>query len=421
MRRLFGGFNFSPAVQTADVEFGWVGNVTTTSATVKARVPTGTPTLVYSTDSNLTDPDNLSGTEGSDSVWTFNLSGLSANTTYYWSIVGWALSGKVRTFPSSGSFTIAAASCAGHPGVGNAEYTTGATETSDSPAFDRIRDRDPALFIHMGDLHYRDLNTSSSASYRTAYRDVLANTRQHALYRNVPTAYVWDDHDYGPNDSDGTYTHKATPQAVYREYVPHWTLPSASAIYQTFTIGRVRFILLDVRSERSPNGNTDNSSKTMLGATQKQWLKDTLDAATEPCIVLGLIDAWNSSLTDDWGSFSTERQELAEFFEDFGHTDKLFLLHGDIHAIMGDDGTNTQYDPGSVNDGPPLAGFAPLDGGATTYSGTYTQAASTDSNQQYGTLTFIDTGSQITVTARAYEVSDSTEVEAWNFSKVYTG
>jgi phosphodiesterase/alkaline phosphatase D-like protein len=419
MRRLFGGRGFSPAVQTADVEFAWSGNVTTTTATVKCR-STGTPTLLYGTDPALVDPDNLSGTEGSDDVWTFSLSGLSANTAYYFTFVGWGITGKVKTFPSSGSFTIAAASCAGHPGVGNAEYITGAAQTSDSPAFDRIADRDPALFIHLGDFHYRDIATNSPSSFRTAYQDVLANARQAELYRNVPFAYIWDDHDYGANDSDGSSASKPAAQQVYREYVPHWTVPAAS-IYQTFTIGRVRFILLDVRSERSPNAATDNASKSMLGTVQKQWLKDTLDAATEPCIVICSGSAWNSSLSDAWGSFSTERQELAEFFEDFGHTDKLWILHGDIHAIMGDDGTNTQYDPGSANDGPPLTGFAPLDGGATTLSGTYTEPASLNRKQQYGTLTFTDTGTQITVTARAYEVNGASEVEAWSLAKVYPG
>lgn len=420
MRRLFGGSGYAPSVYTADIEFAWVGNVTTSSATVKAR-STGEPTLLYATNVDLVDPSMVSGTEGSDEVWTFDLSGLDAETTYYWTFPGWLESGKVRTFPTSGNFTVAAASCAGQPGVGKAEYITGPAQTSDSPAFDRIRDRDPALFIHLGDLHYRDLNTTLQANYWTAYRDVMANDRQHTLYRNVPLAYVWDDHDFGPNNSDGTYTGKSAAQAAYRTYVPHYTLDSGSLIYQTFTVGRVRFILLDVRSERSPNGNTDNSSKTMLGTTQKQWLKDTLDDATEPCIVLCTIGPWNGSLEDNWGSFSTERQELAEYFEDNGHTDKLFLVHGDIHGVMGDDGTNTQWDPGSVNDGPPLVGFAPLDAGVTTYSGTYTEPASTDSNQQYGTLEFVDTGTQITVTAQAWAVDGSDESQVFSIQKVFTG
>ena len=76
MRRLFGGIGFAPAVAVADIELAWAGNVSTSAATVKVR-SSGTPTLLYGTDAELVDPASLSGTEGSDDIWTFNLSGLA--------------------------------------------------------------------------------------------------------------------------------------------------------------------------------------------------------------------------------------------------------------------------------------------------------------------------------------------------------
>lgn len=415
------GLGYAPSVTPADIEWVWAGNVSATGATINARSD-GTPTLLYGTDAGLTDPDNLSGTEGNDDVWSFDLSGLSADTVYYYSFVGWGLTATFRTFPTEGtahSFSIAAASCAGQSG---GDYEVG--DVSNTPTLDHIAARDLALFIHLGDRGYPDITTDSVSAFRTNYNANMAMTKQAALHRAMPVAYVWDDHDFGDNNSHAATASKPAAQTVYREHVPHWTLPSASGIYQTFVIGRVRFILIDGRSFKSNPSDTDDSSKTLLGATQKQWVKDTLDNSTEPVVVLDVAVPWNatSSLPDSWGGYSTERQELAEFFEDNSHTERLWLLHGDMHAIMGDDGANTQFDPGSANDGPPLSGFAPMDAGATTYSGTYTISPSTDSKQQYGTLEFTDTGSQITVTARAYEVAGiGSESEAWNFSKVYTG
>ena len=54
----------------------------------------------------------------------------------------------------------------------------------------------------MGDFHYADVNSTEVSDYRRNYDSVLTQPNQAALYRNVPVAYVWDDHDYCGNDSD---------------------------------------------------------------------------------------------------------------------------------------------------------------------------------------------------------------------------
>jgi phosphodiesterase/alkaline phosphatase D-like protein len=416
-----GAGGFTPTVPAITVDFAWIGGVDTGGATVKARSADAVAmTLRYDTDPGLANWIPVVGCEGAVEVYCFDLTGLAADTTYYIGFIGSSLAGQLHTFPSgSSSFSIAAASCGGQ---GTPEYH-GAANTTNTPAYDRIREREPLLLIHMGDLHYRNLNTTSSASYRTAYKDVLANSRFNELCLNVPIAYVWDDHDFGPNDSDGTYSGKATAQQVYREYVPHYDLDDAAAIYQTFVIGRVRFILLDTRSGRSPDTNTDNASKTRLGATQKQWLKDTLLAASEPLIVLE-VGSWignSTSFPDGWESFSTERTELFDYFSANGLMDRLLLMGGDVHELISDDGTNTNFETGAATDGPPYVGFAPLDGDFNDFSATAQNKYQTE-NQQYGTLDFVDTGTQITVTAKGWACPDtSTESQEFSLSKVYVG
>ena len=51
-------------------------------------------------------------------------------------------------------------------------------------------------------------------------------------------------------------------------------------IYQAFSIGRVRFILTDLRSERTPFIEPDNPTKSMLGKAQKPWFESELLAAS---------------------------------------------------------------------------------------------------------------------------------------------
>lgn len=410
-----------PEPGAINVTSAWVGGVTSTGASVKARcADSATLTLRYATNEALIGATSVAGTEGGDEVFAFTLSGLSANTRYYYGFTNAELAGSFKTFPTEGSqasFTVAAASCAGGSG---AQYVTGPTKTSNSPAFDKIRARDPAVFIHTGDRHYRDISTNNVPAFRTAYRDVISNNRQKLLHLYVPVAYSWSDHDYGANDSTGASASRPAARQVYREHVPYWPLDSAGAIYQKFTIGRVLFILLDCHSERSANGAPDTPEKSMLGTEQKQWLKDTLLAADEKVIVISISTPWTVG-GSTWQVFPNERQELAEFFEDNDLTSRIFLLAGDFHFNAADAGTNTQFDPDAVTPGPPVVVFAPLDANFTTSYGTYSEGIHKDRKQQYGTLHFADNGDEIVLTAKGWAVTDATEAEQFSLVVTYDG
>lgn len=38
---------------------------------------------------------------------------------------------------------------------------------------------------------------------------------QSEMFRRVPTVYMWDDHDYGPNNADGTFVGKEVARYVH--------------------------------------------------------------------------------------------------------------------------------------------------------------------------------------------------------------
>jgi phosphodiesterase/alkaline phosphatase D-like protein len=185
--------------------------------------------------------------------------------------------GRFETFARGAhSFTIAIGACAR---VG-----------SNGRVFEAIREADPALYLVTGDLFYADIGENDPDRFRERYREALTQPAQAALYRSTPVAYIWDDHDYGPNDSDRTAESRPAAHAAYREIVPRYDLAAdepRGAIYQAFTIGRVRFILTDARSERDPAGQAMGEPRSMLGPEQKAWLKqELLDArGTFPLIV----------------------------------------------------------------------------------------------------------------------------------------
>jgi alkaline phosphatase D len=272
-----------------------------------------------------------------------------------------SLTGHFRTFPQhAASFGFAVGSCA----------RTGSAHV----VFDVIREQSPLFFLHLGDMHYENIAEDREAPFRDAFEAVLGSLTQARLYRHVPLAYVWDDHDYGPNNSGADSPARRAARRVYREYVPHYELPAGDGdapIYQAFSAGRARFILTDARSEKSAAGAPDG---TILGAAQKAWFKQEVLAASRSHAVV----FWASTLpwigaaaegADHWAGYSRERAELATFFADHG-IGNLVILSGDAHMLALDDGSNSQYAPVAAP-GPVVFQAAALDRGGSVKGGPY--------------------------------------------------
>ena len=119
----------------------------------------------------------------------------------------------------------------------------------------------------MGDLHYDDLEEDASIQQRyvsylkvlnaTQYCDAWSLARQAAVYRALPVAYIWDDHDFLGNDASGLDTSGNTKSATtdalnaYQAYVPHYPLKVPGTLYQSFDIGDLaRVIITDLRTQR---------------------------------------------------------------------------------------------------------------------------------------------------------------------------
>lgn len=335
----------------------WVGATTDTTATVVARM--FSPTVVNGV---ATDADNVA---------RIDMTGLTADTEYA-VILPCGVSGKFRTHPAPAgspcSFTIALG--------GDAD--TGSRHR----IFDVIRELDPLMFIHLGDMHYENNSTNSPALFHGAWDTVQAQPPQARLLRNVATAYVWDDHDFGGNNSNGSSLSKPAAAAVYRSRVPHYVLPHSTSIYQTWDIGRVRFVITDQRSE--------SAGGTILGATQKAWFKDIL-SNSPGMLIVWICPRWfcNANHADSWNSYATERTEIADHIKVNCHG-RVVVIEADQHTLAIDDGSHADFATGG---GEPLQCFraAPLDKTPSALGGTYSHGEF-NGNGQFGTMTVIDTG-----------------------------
>jgi len=334
----------------------WCGALTSTSVQIVVRVTANTFVRVWTSTNS-----DMSGAQfhpwGATSLTTakVTVSGLQPDTQYYYELEVESTTypesrGKFRTLPTEGqpaSFKFAAGACAGSsPEVPGVDTVRARQRLSNSPVFDAVREQDPLFFFHAGDLHYYDLGsglhglTTSYALtwYRNAYDDVLMQPRQAELYRNVPLVYAWDDHDFGPNDSDRTHGGNANANQAYRQRVPHYPLPNNPGIFHSFVVGRVLFIVADVRTFRDPNSDPMVPSKTMLGTAQKEWMDQLLASTSAEVVCWMQSDQWTRPTTrshpgaDTWASFPHERDEIVDMFRSHGFGDRTFVVQGDYHS-----------------------------------------------------------------------------------------
>lgn len=394
MYAIMWSFPCAESVLAAGVDFVWCGSVTPNSARFKSRlqVEGAVARIGYTTQPDYSGfvfsaPDTAFAAVN-DRVVDIRLESLQTAVQYFYTVeVDGVLDtlkrGQFTTFHPYGAaiFTIGLGSCA----------NTGSSHA----VFQTIRAHDPLLVMHLGDFHYQNIAVNDANVFRAAYQTVLGSVNQSALYRSAAVDYVWDDHDYGPNNSDSTAPGRAASRQTYQEYVPHYPLAAGAGdvpIYHTFTIGRALFIVTDSRSARSPAAATDNASKTMLGVTQKSWFKQQLLAAQEeyPLKIWVNTLPWIGVTGDDgWHLYTNERREIADFINDSGVTG-LCMVSGDAHMLAIDDGSNSGYATGGGG-GFPVFHAAALDRTGSVKGGPYSHG-SYPGGGQFGLMTVIDSG-----------------------------
>jgi hypothetical protein len=387
--------------------------------------------LVVADNAGLTTPVFTSSYQAPDSLelTSFEATGLTAGTDYFYGLQvdDVTIDGvrELRTAPSGQtSFTVAMGGDAGD--INTTHGYPLSIKTSNSPAYDRIADRDPAFFLFAGDRHYRDYNLASLPAHLLALRDTFNNPRLAGLAEQLPVMQIWDDHDY-TGVSDGSATGRDAAVELFRTAIPTdaWLVDTAitDPVGYTFAWGRTRWIILDHRSSRTA-GN-------ILGTAQLNAVLDQIENATEELIFLYVGVPWIATaapLADHWGAFTSNRATIAEKIEDFAKG-RVVLLHADQHLLAIDDGTNTQYDTGTTDPGPPLLDAAPLDSGTSFKTGDYSEGFVPDPpgsvEQQYATIEVDDQGSQLVVTMRGWQLDGAgtgeTEVITHQFVVPVTG
>jgi hypothetical protein len=279
---------------------------------------------------------------------------------------------------------------------------------------------DSVFLLRCRDFHYEDLNVDSVPRRIQALDRVLNSPSQRQLFSS-PLASIWDDHDWlgelfraeglipsqsvpmcvvlqrsapigvvssltclcleslfivplAPqtgNDSNGYNGFRDAALEAFRLAMPSYTpLPSKNSAYQAFTIGTVRFVISDLRSE--------STETSIYSKEQKEWLFQELSKSDQYDFVIWVTPKpWIEEETpgsDAWKGYSADRAELSQWISTQVTKKNVLAISSDAHMLAFDDGSNTYYgdattsattNASSTSSGPiesfPLLQSGPLD------------------------------------------------------------
>jgi len=347
-------------------------------------------------------------------IATTNVKNLLNNTQYYYWLydsvsgnyisssngsgtLGLSYLGKFKTPPNAYEpykFTASFAGC-----IENNSTTT---------LFKKIDQYNPNIFFFLGNVYYWSGSKQpvSATDYESAYQSTFASGSEYNkfgkytkprnlnyLTRNCAINYVYNSADYASGSADNTYINRAHITNVYKNTFPHPTLSGAETtytsasvsvttqpIYHSYKFGRVKFIITDNISERSPVTNTDDSSKNIWSSTQENWFLQQIKDTSSPLKVWinssWLGDNTKNNYTDPngWARYTTFRTKIANHLTAYSASiGKLIMLSGDNAMTAVDDGIYSSWYGTGSRTNPPITVYqnAPIDFNTSRRGGPY--------------------------------------------------
>ena len=319
-----------------------VGNVSGSTASFWVRTATKTSVQVTVTDATSGEVIATSSVVESDPKEDFTavaeVAGLKPDTEYAYSI---KLGDKdcvadnkqqFRTLPAKGAaskFVIAFGGGAGYVPPNERMWNT-------------IGSFDPQAILLFGDNVYID-DPESVVMQQYTYHRRQSRPEWRKLTARSPVYTIWDDHDFGTNDSWGgadidiPFWKKDWVFPIFRQ---NWANPGYGGgddqpgCWYSFHIGDVDFIMLDCRYYRTSPKDKSGKEKTMLGPVQKKWLKEQLKSAKGTFKVICSSVPWDfrtkGDSADTWTGYKEEHEEILGFL-DTQKIEGVVLMSADRH------------------------------------------------------------------------------------------
>lgn len=207
-----------------------------------------------------------------------------------------------------------------------------------------ILNQKPDFMLWLGDNTYlreADWNTWTGILHRYTHTRSLPELQP--LLGSVHQYATWDDHDYGPDNSDRSFWNKDQTLRAFKLFWPNpnYVLGPGAGVTGTFFWHDVQFFLLDDRWYKTPNQNFTElageatnlaGERPLLGEEQLQWLVDALTYSRAPFkfVVIGSQVLNPVEQEDGYSFYPREKEKLLKAIADAKVPGVLFL-DGDRH------------------------------------------------------------------------------------------
>ncbi|MBL7941066.1 MAG: alkaline phosphatase D family protein [Flavobacteriales bacterium] len=200
--------------------------------------------------------------------------------------------------------------------------------------FDAIADKKPDLMLWLGDnIYLREPDWGSRSGYLHRYTSTRSTPELQRLLQSTKHYAIWDDHDFGPNDADGSFVNSALAREMFDLFWPNPTngVPSVEGITTAFSHADVDFFLIDDRTFRIP-GDMKTATPQLFGKAQLDWLVQALKYSDAPfkLVAVGSQVLNTGAVYENFSTMPAERTELLRRIEEEGVTGVVFLT-GDRH------------------------------------------------------------------------------------------
>ncbi len=232
-----------------------------------------------------------------------------------------------------------------------------ANQEVDQPIWDAINADNPDVMVMLGDNIYGD--SENPADLDAKYQKLAAKPGFVKMRGQSQLVAVWDDHDYGMNDSGKSYPAKNESRKLFLSFFnepvhsPRWD--QEGGIYTSYYWGetgqRIQLLLIDTRWDRDDlktvsRSEYDNSrvkaqmgpyqpnfdvGAHMISEAQWKWLESELQKPADVRIFgSGIQTLSNYSGWECWANFPEDQDRLFSILKKH-RVENLILISGDTH------------------------------------------------------------------------------------------
>jgi alkaline phosphatase D len=215
---------------------------------------------------------------------------------------------------------------------------------ADYQIFQSIHKMQPDAMLWLGDNTYlREVDWNTRTGILKRYTHTRSIPEMQALLASTHHYAIWDDHDFGPDNSDRSFAQKHHTLEAFKLFWanPSYGLDNSKGITSFFQFADVDFFLLDNRYHRAPD-NRKTGDRTMLGKEQLEWLIDGLVSSRAPfkMVAIGGQVLNTAAVHENYiNYYPEEREYLLKRIEEEKIRGVVFLT-GDRHHTEMDQYTN---------------------------------------------------------------------------------